>query len=426
MPFIRRSDGKVFLRRLLSGLLLPGVLSLSSLPALAGEKAPSGGTMPSPEAGYSSLTLPVSNFGFRGVARDRFGSLYLSSTLKNGLFVLPPSCRSEDCAALIPLSPGLADPGEVVADPVRGGAYVLLRLGDKVDYLPRGCLAASCVESSPLPERPAYPFRAVYDRGRQRLAVLYRLSNRIVLIPSGCRGRHCLSFLPLPPKSGTPSGLAYDARRKDLWVSYRQGTLVRIPPSCRRLSCDTLYPPRETGLDLFAPAVSDTDDTLYLAAKDGGAIGWINLAENPPTLRLAPLEPTSGRISRLVALPSGGVYLVGGGEKGAPPGESHPHAGFFSRPNGGAGGFDLRLLALSGGTPSALAPGGHRDLWMTVDDQDALFRLSLACQRKTPVLSKACVTRIPFEKIETLYHSRYHQEIQVPRDPSPALSPPSD
>ncbi|MCL5953669.1 MAG: hypothetical protein M1509_04075 [Nitrospirae bacterium] len=426
MPFIRRSDRSAFVRRLFSGLLLPGILSMSSLPALAGEGAPSGASTASPESEYSSLTLPVSNFGFRGVARDRYGSLYLSSTLKNGLFVLPPSCRSEDCATLIPLTPGLSDPGDVVADPVRGGAYVLLRLGDKVDYLPRGCLAAGCLEVHPLPERPAYPFRAVYDRGRQRLAVLDRLSNKIVLISSGCQGRHCLSFLPLPPKSGTPSGLAYDSRRKDLWVSYRQGTLVRVPPACRRLSCETTYPPGKTDLTLTSPVVSDKDDALYLSAKKGGAIGWVDLAENPPKLRLASLETTSGMISHLVPLPSGGVYLVTGLVSGRPPGESHPHGGFFSRPQGSAGGFDLRLFALPGGTPSALSPGGHNDLWMTVDDQDALFRLSLTCKRKSPVLSKVCVTRIPFEKIETLYHSRYHQEIQVPQEPSPDLSRPSD
>ena len=426
MPFIRRSDRSAFVRRLLSGVLLPGILSLSSLPALAGEGALSGAPSASPESQYSSLTLPVSNFGFRGVVRDRFGSLYLSSTLKNGLFVLPPSCRSEDCATLIPLTPGLSDPGDVVADPIRGGAYVLLRLGDKVDYLPRGCLAAGCLEVHPLPERPAYPFRAVYDRGRQRLAVLDRLSNKIVLIASGCQGRHCLSFLSLPPKSGTPSGLAYDTRRKDLWVSYRQGTLVRIPPSCRRLSCEISYPPGKAGLTLASPVVSDKDDALYLAAKNGGAIAWIDLAENPPRLRLASLETTSGMISHLVPLSSGGVYLVTGLVSGRPPGETHPHGGFFSRPQGGAGGFDLRLFALPGGTPSALSPGGHNDLWMTVDDQDALFRLSLTCKRKTPVLSKVCVTRIPFEKIETLYHSRYHQEIQVPQEPSPDLSRPSD
>ncbi len=246
------------------------------------------------------------------------------------------------------------------------------------------------------------------------------------MISSGCQGRHCLSFLPLPPKSGTPSGLAYDSRRKDLWVSYRQGTLVRVPPACRRLSCETTYPPGKTDLTLTSPVVSDKDDALYLSAKKGGAIGWVDLAENPPKLRLASLETTSGMISHLVPLPSGGVYLVTGLVSGRPPGESHPHGGCFSRPQGSAGGFDLRLFALPGGTPSALSPGGHNDLWMTVDDQDALFRLSLTCKRKSPVLSKVCVTRIPFEKIETLYHSRYHQEIQVPQEPSPDLSRPSD
>ena len=427
MPSIRRSDGAALVHRLLSGLTLSGILALSTLPAMAGEgDLAGGGTSPAPETGYSSLTLPVSNFGFRGVARDRFGSLYLSSTLKNGIFILPSSCRNEDCATLVPLSPSLSDPGDVVADPVHGGAYVLLRLGGKVDYLPRGCLGVACMESHPLPERPAYPFRAVYDRGRQRLAVLDRLSNKIVLLSAGCHASRCLSFLPLPSGSGVPSGMAYDPRRKVLWVTYRQGTLVRIPPSCRRLSCETTYPPREKGLGLFSPAVSAQDDVLYLAAKKGGAIGWIDLAEPSPTLRLASLEPTSGQIVHLTPLPSGGIYLVTGPVDGLPPGESHPHGGFFSRPKGAQGGFDLRLFDLPGGTPSALASGGHKDLWLTIDDEDALFRLSLACKRKTPVLSKSCVTRIPFEKIETLYHSRYHQEIQVPKEPSPDLSHPSD
>jgi hypothetical protein len=88
--------------------------------------------------------------------------------------------------------------------------------------------------------------------------------------------------------------------------------------------------------------------------------------------------------------------------------------------------FDLRLFPFLNGTPASLAFGGRQDLWMTVDDRDELFRMSLSCNRKGTTLSGQCVSKIPFEKIETLYHSRYHQEIQVPQEPSPDLSRPSD
>ncbi len=413
MPSILRSDRPVFPGRLLLGaLLFGGLVSWAASPALAEE-------LPSSQTGYSTLALPVSNFGFRGVARDRFGTLYLASTLKNGLFVLPPSCRSEDCATLVPLAPALSDPGDVVADPVSGGAYVLLRMGDRVDYLPKGCLSASCLWGIPLPERPAYPFRAVYDAKRKRLAVLDRLSNRILFLSHACRTGRCLSFLPLPSGSGSPSGLALDPKRDDLWVTYRQGLLARIPSSCRRRSCEMSYPPAVSGLALSSPAVSGAEDRLYLSAKDGGALGWVDLAEMAPKLRMTTLEPTSGKIVRLAALPSGGVYLVTGGE--------HPHGGFFRASTACKEGcFDLRLFPVSNGTPSSLSPGGHDDLWMTVDDRDALYRLRLSCRRSGAVLAKPCVETIPFEKIETLYHARYHQEIQVPSEPSPGLSRPSD
>lgn len=413
MPSILRSDRTAFLWRLLLGALLSGgLLWCGVIPAPADEPIP-------PATGYSTLALPVSNFGFRGVARDRFGTLYLSSTLKNGLFVLPPSCRNEDCATLVPLAPSLSDPGDVVADPVHGGAYVLLRMGDRVDYLPRGCLSSACLRIYSLPERPAYPFRAVYDTGRQRLAVLDRLSNRIVLLSGSCRSGRCLSFLPLPSGSGSPSGLALDPKRDDLWVTYSRGLLARIPSSCRRLSCELLFPPALSGLVLSSPAVSKKEDRLYLSAKDGGALGWVDLAEKAPKLRMTTIEPTSGKIVRLVPLPSGGVYLVTGGE--------HPHGGFFRATTACKEGcFDLRLFPGSNGTPSSLSPGGHDDLWMTVDDRDTLFRLRLSCHPSGAVLLKPCVGKIPFEKIETLYHARYHQEIQVPSEPSPDLSRPSD
>ncbi len=413
MPFIPRSDRK----SLLTALLLGGLLYGS--PVLAAPLPGSGEASPGPVTQYSSLALPVSNFGFRGIARDKGGALFVASSLRNGIYVLPPSCRSEDCATLIRLAPSLGDPGDVVADPERGGAYVLLRLGDRVTYVPPRCLSESCLRTFLLPERPSYPFRAVYDAGRHSLAVLDRLANRVVFVSGDCSGRHCLSFFRLPA-SGPSSGLAYDPKRGDLWVTFgHSGSIVRIPGSCRKASCAVTYPASVTGEAPSAPVVSSSEDRLYLSLRKGSALGWIDLGKNPSSLHIQELEPTSGSISRLAALPSGGVFLVTGG--------ALPHAGYF-RPSKDCpeGCFDLRLFPLPNGTPVSLSPGGRKDLWMTVDDRDALFRMSLACDRRASTLSKACVGKVPFEKIETLYHSRYHQEIQVPQEPSPDLSHPSD
>ncbi len=418
MPFIPRSDRRIPLIILLLVGVLTGAL-LSGSPAMAAPQDLSGEESPGPVTQYSSLALPVSNFGFRGIARDKRGTLFVASSLRNGLYILPPSCRSEDCATLIRLAPSLGDPGDVVADSKRGGAYVLLRLGDRVTYVPPRCLSESCLRTFLLPERPSYPFRAVYDTGRDRLAVLDRLANRVVFLSGGCLRRQCLSFVRLPVL-GPATGLAYDPKRADLWVTFgRTGSIVRIPSGCRKTSCAVAYPASVAEEFPASPVVSAAEDRLYLSLKKGGALGWVDLGKNPASLHIQDLEPTTGSISRIAALPSGGVFLVTGG--------SHPHAGYFrASKDCPEGCFDLRLFPLSNGTPAALTPGGRKDLWMTVDDRDALFRMSLSCDRKASTLSRACVGKVPFEKIETLYHSRYHQEIQVPKEPSPDLSHPSD
>ncbi|MDA8112513.1 MAG: hypothetical protein M0T83_08680 [Nitrospiraceae bacterium] len=418
MPSIPRSDRRRLLWTFLLGGFFSGLLSVEPM-ALAAPTRPPEGDSPGPVTQYSSLALPVSNFGFRGVARDRAGALYVASALKNGIYILPPSCRNEDCATLIPLEPSLGDPGDVVVDPERGGAYVLLRLGDRVTYVPPRCLAKSCLRTFRLPERPAYPFRAVYDSGRHRLAVLDRLGKRVVFLSGDCASRHCLSFFRLP-SSGSPSGIAYDPKRGDLWVTFvHPGAILRIPEGCRKISCSVALPGSLYDLAPAAPGISPREDRLYLSLKKGAALGWIDLGKASPPLRIRDLEPTSGRISRLLALSSGGIFLVTGG--------THPHAGYFrSSPSCQEGCFDLRLFPLPNGTPASLSPGGRQGLWMTVDDRDALFRMSLSCNRKGATLSRQCVSKIPFEKIETLYHSRYHQEIQVPKEPSPDLSRPSD
>ena len=418
MPSIPRSDRRRLLTTLLLGGMLSGLLSFGPM-ALAASPASQEEDSPGPVTQYSKLALPVSNFGFRGLARDRSGALYVASALRNGVYVLPPSCRNEDCATLIPLEPILGDPGDVVSDPERGGAYVLLRLGDKVIYVPPRCLSKSCLRTYRLPERPAYPFRAVYDSGRHRLAVLDRLGRHVVFLSGDCAGRHCLSFFRLP-SSGSPSGIAYDPKRGDLWVTFvHSGAILRIPAGCRKTSCAGTFPGSLSGQAPASPGISPFEDRLYLSLEKGAALGWIDLGEAAPHLRIRNLEPTSGRISRLLALPSRGVFLVTGGH--------HPHAGYFRVSKSCQKGcFDLRLFPLPNGTPASLSPGGRQDLWMTVDDRDALFRMSLSCNRKGATLSRQCVSKIPFEKIETLYHSRYHQEIQVPKEPSPDLSRPSD
>ncbi len=417
MPSILRSD-RSRLPALLLGGIFAGVFLLKPVAVPAEDFVAEPPASTGPVTQYSTLELPVSNFGFRGIARDRTGALFVASSLRNGLYVLPPACRNENCANLIRLDPVLADPGMVVADPERGGAYVLVRLGDRVDYVPPNCLSRKCLKSFMLPERPSYPFRAVYDFGRHRLAVLDRLANRVVFLSGACNTR-CLHFFPLPA-TGPPSGIAYDSKRGDLWVTFiKSGSIVKIPSKCRSTSCAVVYPAQRSNLSPNSPVVSASEDRLYMSLKEGGAIGWISLGEMKPGLHFQDIEPTSGSIAHLAPLPGGGVFLVTGGV--------HPHAGYFRfSKKCPEGCFDLRLFPLPNGTPASLSPGGKRVFWMTVDDRDALFRLSLACRRKGPVLSKGCVSRIPFENIETLFHSRYHQEIQVPQEPSPDLANPSD
>ena len=378
----------------------------------------------SPVTQYSTLELPVSNFGFRGIAQDKNGSLFVSSSLGDRIYVLPPGCRNESCATPISLKPSLGLPGEVVADPRRGGAYLLLRLGDRVDYLPPHCFSETCLQTLTLPERPAYPFRAVYDDQKNALAVLDRLSEKIVFIPEGCVNVHCLSRISLT-KHGQPSGIAYDSKRGDLWVTfYRTGALLKIPDHCQKLSCSVLFPATISGLDPEGPVISSSSDRLYLVLKKGSAIGWVDLAHSRQSLYMQSIEPTSGKIVRLSPLPSGGVFLATGGE--------YPHAGFFTvGPSCPEGCFDVRLLPFRNGSPYGLSSGEKGSFWMTIDDRDALFHISSRSecgkrQKSGAVLSKKCLKKIAFQKIETLYHSRYHQEIQVPSEPSTKLSDPSD
>jgi hypothetical protein len=378
----------------------------------------------SPVTQYSTLELPVSNLGFRGIAQDKNGSLFVSSSLADRIYVLPPGCRNESCASPISLKPSLGLPGEVVADPFRGGAYLLLRLGDRVDYLPPHCLSETCLQTLILPERPAYPFRAVYDDQRRALAVLDRLSKKVVFIPEGCVNVHCLTRISLP-KHGQPSGIAYDRKRGDLWVTfYRTGSLLKIPAHCPKLSCSVVFPSTISGLNPESPVISSSSDRLYLVLKNGSAIGWVDLGQSRQSLEMRSIEPTSGKIIRLSPLHSGGVFLVTGGE--------YPHAGFFTAgPSCPEGCFDVRLLPFRNGSPYGLSSGRKDSFWMTIDDRDALFRISSRpeCREKQTsgeVLSKNCLEKIAFQKIETLYHSRYHQEIQVPSEPSTKLSDPSD
>jgi len=378
----------------------------------------------SPVSQFSTLEMPVSNFGFRGIARDRNGALYAAAALRDGLYVLPPGCRNESCATLIPLTPSLGLPGEVVADPRRGGAYVLLRLGDRVDYLPPHCLSESCLESVLLPERPAYPFRAVYDDQKHALAVLDRLADKVILVPGGCRTAHCLSSISLPPH-GQPSGIAYDKKRGTLWVVFHKtGALLEIPPDCRKLSCGVLFPSSVSGLDPEFPVISSSEDRLYLVLKNGSALGWVALGASRQILKMQTIEATSGKITRLSPLRTGGAFLLTGGE--------FPHAGaFFAGPDCPGGCFDLRLLPFKNGKPYGISSGKKDSLWLTVDDRDSLYRLStrpdcLKIHKSGSLFPKRCLAKIPFQKIETLYHSRYHQEIQVPSEPSTKLSDPSD
>ncbi len=203
----------------------------------------------------------------------------------------------------------------------------------------------------------------------------------------------------------------------------RSGNLLKIPSNCRKISCSVLFP--STIPDLFpdSPVISGSD-RLFLILKKGSAIGWVDLGQTKQTLRMQSIEPTSGRILALAPLRTGEVYLATGGE--------YPHAGSFGvGPSCPDGCFDLRLLPFKNGRPYGLSSGIDGTLWMTIDDRDSLYRISsrAGCgERKNfaPVLKKECLREIVFQNIETLYHSRYHQEIQVPSEPSTKLSDPSD
>ncbi len=78
----------------------------------------------------------------------------------------------------------------------------------------------------------------------------------------------------------------------------------------------------------------------------------------------------------------------------------HPHAGTFAAgPEGTALDDDRRP-----GQPVLHHPG----------------RLSW---RSKAVLGAPCLSEVPFQELETLYHSRYHQEIPFPRESPPPAEP---
>ena len=103
---------------------------------------------------YQTLKIPVAEYGFRGVGKDGRGQIYLTSLLKNGIYVLPPFCLKQECATFLRMKSPLSDPGQVVGLP-RGGAIVLLRLADRLIYIPSGCYASGCIRILVLPHSPS-------------------------------------------------------------------------------------------------------------------------------------------------------------------------------------------------------------------------------------------------------------------------------
>ncbi len=363
---------------------------------------------------YPSLEIPVTEFGFRGVGVDGTGRLYLSSLLKNGVYLFPRGCRKQDCANFVKLSPPLSDPGKIVGLP-RGGAFILLRLADRIDYVPANCGSVDCIRTIVLPKRPSYPSSGVVDPSTGTVWVTEQLADQISVIPKGCLHASCISSIELPSKDAGPSGISLDPG-KGFWITERNvDRMAFLPNGCLSKSCIHEYsiPYRLSSIHPFSPVTMPDGMIAFLMMK-GQMIGIGKMVDQGLTIHFYKIEEGIGRVKTILAGKNHDLILVTAGEK-THVGRLVLSASCLERKDGdGTGCLDLRVIPMDNGEPFGMYQGWGGDYWITLRNLDTVVRFRLTpnkCITAARNLAQSCYQSIAFSRQETLYHKNYHQEV---------------
>ncbi len=393
----------LYLLGLFPAVLFPSV-SFSAEPLLAKDN-------------YQTLKIPISEYGFRGIGKDGRGQIYLTSLLKNGIYVIPPSCVKQECATFLHLKIPLSDPGQVIGLP-RGGAFVLLRLADRVIFVPSGCYASGCLRTIVLPRSPSYPSSGTVEPLTHTVWITEQLADQISMIPAGCFGRSCMKSIDLPSRGAAPSGVTVDPG-KGLWVTEKnRDRLAFIPKGCIATTCIREVPiplhSENEKLRPFSPVFIGGDKVAFLL-KGGRIVSVMKTGTTGISFVFLNMEKGIGRAVSIAVNHKGELILLAKG--------TLLHVGTIRLSENCLRGdgtsvsacTDLKILALDGGgKPSGLAEGRNGEYWMTLrnSDQVVLFHLGAGrCSGSRPKISVSCYQTIAFRRSETLYHKEYHQEV---------------
>lgn len=386
--------------------------SIAGLLMVWGSLAPVWAEDPSGD-NYATLNLPVAEFGFRGVQEDGKGTLYVSSLLKNGVFLMPFGCRTQACSTFIRLFPPLSAPGRVVAYP-SGGAFILLRFGDRIVFVPTSCLELSCTKTILLPSRPSYPSSGVIDPVTANLWVTDQLSDQIAVLPKNCFDAACMSFITLPSQDSQPSGIAYDPDN-GFWVTERIGNRIAlIPQSCRKTSCVREFPipSRDDSLNPFSPVTMGKGQVAFLTRK-GKELFVGRYQGGTLAFNIVPIDPDLGKATRISKGTDNSLVMATQGE--------YIHVGRLRVSTNCLTSEDrmtpmctsFTSIPIPRGEPFALSQGKNGVFWITLRNRDDVLkvRLSKPCLGSGKTLPSQCYTTVSFARAETLYHREYHQEV---------------
>lgn len=363
---------------------------------------------------YPGLEVPMTEFGFRGISEDGLGRVYLSALLKNGVYLFPDGCRRQDCANFIRLSPALSDPGKIVGLP-KGGAFVLLRMSDRIDYVPARCGSEECVRTIMLPARPSYPSSGIVDPSTGTVWVTEQLANQVSQIPRGCFKTSCMRSISLPSSASGPSGIVQDPA-SGLWITERNsGRIAFLPKDCISTSCVHEYAIPYQGSDLhpFSPVMLGNGMFSFLM-KDGKIIGIGHQEKQGITFHFLKLEPGVGRARTILSGKNHDLILLTAG--------TYAHVGrlrltqecLAKADSEGSGCLDLRVIPIINGEPFGLYADRGGYYWITLRNLDTVVRFRLTPNRCITVdkdLPRTCYQTIFFSRKETLYHRTYHQEV---------------
>ncbi len=364
---------------------------------------------------YQTLQIPLTEFGFRGLGKDGQGQIYLTSLLKNGVYLLPPSCVSQECATFLRMGVPLSDPGQIVGLP-GGGAFVLLRLADRLVYIPSGCYSTVCLKTIVLPRSPSYPSSGAVDPGTHDVWITEQLADQISKIPAGCYRRDCMISIDMPTKGSAPSGIAWE-QGKGFWVTEKNiDRLAFIPQGCSETKCirEFSIPFRsDTRLRPFSPVILGEGKVAFLV-KRGKMVSIMKTGKKGLSFAFMPMEKGIGRADSIMADSGGRLILLAKGTR--------LHVGKIRLSEDCiqdsvthlSDCVDMRILGIDGGRPSGLMKGRRGEYWMALRNSDQIVRFRLAsprCLGRGSRLPKACYSTIAFTRKETLYHKEYHQEV---------------